>query len=111
MAEKQEKIKPEGIATFKRNDRAPEFILGTMVISPNVLKKWCEQNKQLMTEYKGEEQIRLTVMSGQYGLNVCVDTWKPNTDTRSATELYQANEPQKTVDITANQPNSSDLPF
>ena len=112
--EKQEKIKPNGIMTFKRNDKAPEFILGTMVITPSILTEWCERNSQYLSDYKGESQLKLTVMSGQYGLNICVDTWKPtNKDNRSAPELAKANEQgHSQVDINSPLEESfKDLPF
>jgi len=72
-----EKIYPKGIVTFKKNDKAPSFVLGTIVITPNELNKWLKENLSLLTEYKGEKQLKLQVLQGKEKLTLVVDTWKP----------------------------------
>jgi len=34
----------------------------------------------LMTEYKGEKQLPLQILDGDYGLYLAVDTYKPNSN-------------------------------
>ena len=36
----KEKIYPQGLRTFAKNEKAPDFVLGTLVITPNELIKW-----------------------------------------------------------------------
>jgi hypothetical protein len=68
---------PEGIRCFKKHDKAPDFVLGTMVVTPNQLVTWLKSNSNLLTDYKGEKQLRLQILSGKDGPYVCVDTYKP----------------------------------
>jgi hypothetical protein len=72
-----DKVFPEGIRCFKKHDKAPDFILGTMVVTPNQLVTWLKSNSNLLTDYKGEKQLRLQILSGKDGPYVCVDTYKP----------------------------------
>lgn len=72
-----DKIYPKGIMTFKKNDKAPSFVLGTIVITPNELNKWLRENIGLLTEYNGEKQLKLQVLQGKEKLTLQVDTWKP----------------------------------
>lgn len=75
MAEK--KIYPQGIMCFKKHDKAPDFVLGSMVISLSKFKEWVNsEGKDLLTEYKGDKQLRLQVLSGKDGPYVAVDTYK-----------------------------------
>jgi hypothetical protein len=73
------KIYPKGIMTFPKNQNAPDFVLGSMVITPNQLMAWLRENEALMTEYKGEKQLRLQVLNGNKGMYLVVDTYKPKT--------------------------------
>jgi hypothetical protein len=71
------KIYPKGIMTFQKNEKQPDFVLGSMVITPNQLMAWLRENEALMTEYKGEKQLRLQVLNGNKGMYLAVDTYKP----------------------------------
>ena len=75
-----EKIYPQGIRTFKAGDKAPAFILGTIVIDVNALNEWLSgEGSQYLTDYQGKAQLKLTVLqSDKTGVNLQVDTWKPN---------------------------------
>ncbi len=80
-----EKVYPQGIRTFDRNDKAPDFVLGTIVITPNDLVKWLKgEGAQYMTEYQGNKQIRLQATKTKDGrLSLSVDTYKPNSNNAS----------------------------
>lgn len=71
------KIYPKGIVTFPKNEKAPDFVLGTMVITPNDFMEWIKENKSLLTEYNGKSQIRLQILNGNKGIYLTVDTFKP----------------------------------
>ena len=70
------KIYPKGIVTFAKNEKAPDFVLGTIIINPKELIDWMNQNQNLLAEYKGEKQLRLQALNGNKGLYLVVDTYK-----------------------------------
>lgn len=71
-------IYPEGVRTFKKHEKAPEFVLGTVIITPNELFKWLKENPQYLTDYKGEKQIKLQCLKKKDGgITFTVDTYKP----------------------------------
>lgn len=76
-------IKPKGIITFNPHANAPNFVLGTIAISLNQLKEWCEgEGKEWITDYKGEPQLKLQVtqMKEGRGILLAVDTYRPKSD-------------------------------
>lgn len=70
------KIYPKGIRTFKPHENAPEFVKGALIITPSELLKFCEENKELMTEYNGTPQLKCQILHGDNGIYITVDTWK-----------------------------------
>ena len=92
-----EQILPEGIRFFPKNDKAPDFVLGTMIITPNDLYEWLKANPHLLSEYQGKKQVKLQLLNSKAGkIYAAVDTWKPNDGGQAAPA---ATEP------------ASDLPF
>lgn len=65
----QEKIYPKGIRVFPKNDNAPDFVLGRMIITPNELIKFLKQPDILehKTEYKGETQFSFDILEAKDG--------------------------------------------
>lgn len=80
MSEKVAKIYPKGLLVFPKNEKAPDFVKGSMVVNPNQLVSWLKENESLMTEYKGEKQLRLQILENDKGLYLVVDTFKPKKD-------------------------------
>lgn len=72
----QEKIYPKGIMAFSPRQGAPDFVKGSLVITPRELIDWLKQNEGLLTEYEGKKQIRLDLLEGNKGLYVAVNTYK-----------------------------------
>ena len=72
-----ETIYAKGIRIFPKNENAPDFVKGTMIISLNELVKFCKDNPQLLTEYKGVKQLKCQLLDGKNGLYATVDTFKP----------------------------------
>jgi hypothetical protein len=72
-----EKIYPKGLRTFKKNENAPSFVLGTLVITPDQLNAWIIDNQHLLTDYNGEKQLKLQILNGDKGVYFTVDTFKP----------------------------------
>jgi hypothetical protein len=71
-----EKVYANGIRTFAKNEKAPAFILGTIVITPSELIKWINENEQYLSEYNGAKQLKLQVLQGKDKLTIQVDTYK-----------------------------------
>jgi len=72
-----EKIYPKGVRCFPKHEKQPDFVLGAMVITPNELFAWLKENQHLLTEYKSEKQLKLQILTGEKGIYLTVDTWKP----------------------------------
>lgn len=76
-----DKIYPKGLSVFNPKDNAPAFVLGTICITIEDLLEWVKgDGKQYLTDYKGKDQIKLSVTSlkDKRGINLTVDTWKPS---------------------------------
>ena len=80
--QQMDKKYPKGIRVFGPKENAPTFVKGQIIITPKEFLDWIKENADLLTDYKGEKQIRLSLLErkdGQ-GLNLVVDTYKPKTN-------------------------------
>ena len=97
-----DQILPEGIRFFPKHERAPDFVLGTMVVTLDDLTKFFNDRKDLLTEYNGKKQLKLQLLKSREGkLYSAVDTYKPAAKSEPAFSHVAATKPE---DI-------SDLPF
>lgn len=73
---------PKGIRAFKPRENAPQFVVTELVIDPKELMQYCKENQALMSDYKGTDQLKLTVLNSKDGTrhNIQVNTYKPKTD-------------------------------
>ena len=94
-----EKVFAKGIRAFKKHDNAPEWVLGTQIISLNELFAWAKgEGKDYLTDYKGEKQLKLQVTkSKDGGLIFSVDTYKADVKAEPKQEVAQ--EPVKDDDL------------
>jgi hypothetical protein len=70
---------PQGLRFFNPRENAPEFVKGSVVVN---LKEFfdfvaSDEAKQHYSEYKGNKQLRLNMLSGDKGIYFTVDTFKP----------------------------------
>lgn len=73
-----DKIFADGVRLFPKHDKAPDFVIGTLIITPNDLVTWLKANPQHLTDYEGKKQLKLQLTKSQGGkLVAAVDTWKP----------------------------------
>lgn len=74
-----EKIYPKGLRSFKPHEKAPSFVLGTIIMDVNAFRDWIEgEGREYFTDYQGKSQLKLTVLqSDKTGVNIQVDTYKP----------------------------------
>lgn len=77
----QEKIYVKGFRTFAKSDKAPDFVLGSLVITPREFVDWIKENKELLTDYKGAKQLKVQILQGKESINFVVDTYKPTPNT------------------------------
>lgn len=100
----EQKIYPKGLRTFDKNANAPEFVLGTLIITPNELVAWLKENANYLTDYNGTKQLKLQILKGEKGVYFTVDTFVP----KAKNETPQRKQQPSNVDVID---ESSDLPF
>lgn len=72
-----DQILPKGVRLFNKHQNAPDFVIGSLVITPNDLVAWLKEQPELMTEYNGAKQIRLQMLKSKDGnLYAAVDQYK-----------------------------------
>lgn len=80
-----DKIFLDGLRFWKKRDNAPEWVEGSLVITPDDINAWVKAHPELLTDYQGKKQIRLQITKGKEGgLVFAVDTWKPDSTTKPA---------------------------
>ena len=96
-----EQILPKGLRFFNKNQNAPDFVIGALVVTMNDLFTFCKENQALLTEYNGQKQLKLQVLKSKEGnLYAAVDTFKPT-----------AQSAQVTAPADTKLPDTNDLPF
>lgn len=94
-----EKIFADGVRLFPKHEKAPDWVIGTLIITPNDLITWLKANPHHLTDYNGSKQLKLQLTKSQAGkLVASVDTWRPDAAASKPT-------PQNNVE------NVDDLPF
>lgn len=74
-----DKIYPKGIVAFQKNDKAPDFVKGTIIITPDELVKWLRgDGKESLVDSKYGKQLKLQLTEYQGKLSLSVDNWKPS---------------------------------
>ena len=82
-----DKIFPKGITAFAPRDNAPDFVLGTVIITPEDFITWMKENSQYLSDYNGKAQLRLNLTKSKDGRpSMAVDTWKPNNEPAAEAE-------------------------
>ena len=71
-----EKIYPKGIRCFPARQGAPEWVLGSILVTPKELQEWIAANQQYMGEYQGNPQLKLDLLKGKDGPYIAVNTYK-----------------------------------
>lgn len=83
-----DRIYPKGIRTFAKNEKAPEWVLGKLIITLSEFKEWVSgEGKQYLTKYQEKDQLTLQVTTGKDGrIQLSVDTFKPTKKNESEDE-------------------------
>lgn len=83
-----DKIYPKGIAVFSPRQGAPDFVKGDIIITPNDLIQWLKENPNVLKDYNGKKQLRLSLKDGSKGLYAEVNTYEKTEKTeKSETDL------------------------
>tara|TARA_R100001443_G_scaffold13529_2_gene23541 strand:+ start:7489 stop:7785 length:297 start_codon:yes stop_codon:yes gene_type:complete len=96
-----EKIYPKGIMFFKAREGAPDFVKGTMIVTPKQFVEWAKTMSEHFSEYNGDKQLKFDLLDGNNGIYAALNTFKPN---------QNQNQSQNTGSST-NSDNDDDLPF
>ena len=73
----KEQILAKGLRFFDKNAAAPEFVLGTVVITFEEVRAMFNENVEHLTEYNGAKQLRLQMLRSKEGKTYfSVDTYK-----------------------------------
>ena len=91
-----DQILPKGVRMFNKHQNAPDFVVGSLVITPNDLVAWLKEQPGLMTDYNGAKQIRLQVLKSKDGNLYCaVDTYKKDAaPVNKQTDSFAASDPE-----------------
>jgi len=71
-----DKIYPKGLRTFPAHEKAPAFVLGTLVVTPRELIDWITENPQYLKDYNDQKQLKLKILNGNKGIYFEVDTYE-----------------------------------
>jgi len=74
----EEKIFPKGLTIFAPREGAPDFVKGSMIITPKLFIEWAKTMSDHFSEYDGEKQLRFDLLEGNKGLYSILNTYKPN---------------------------------
>jgi hypothetical protein len=110
MEPENKRIYVEGFRTFAKNVKAPDFVLGGMVITLDEFYSFIDKHTDLLTDYQGKKQLKLQILRGKDGrVNFTVDTWKAK-ETNPVNESILARAPGP-VRSQAQLDNTESLPF
>jgi len=94
----------EGLRIFEPHKNAPDFVIGSVVITLSEFKKWVNSNADKLGEYKGEKQLNLQLLESKSGdLYFAVNTYGTPYDEKKPAKK-QADKKQK-------EEATDDLPF
>jgi TolA-binding protein len=112
-----EKIFIKGFRSFPKHEKAPDFVLGTLILTIEDLTDFINNDvRAFLTEYQNKKQLKIQVTKGKKGeLVFAVDTWKAEPQEKSFDEQMAeapVSNQQRVVDNDENLVSvSDDLPF
>jgi hypothetical protein len=57
----------DGFRWFDRKDNQPDFVLGSISVTPAKLLEWVNANPELTSEYQGDKQVWFQVLKSKDG--------------------------------------------
>jgi hypothetical protein len=90
-----ENILAEGLRFFEKNANAPDFVMGTIVITIDEFKNFINNNQEHLTDYNGKKQLKLQQLKSKQGkVYFNVDNYKPSTAPTAGPHSAPATVPQ-----------------
>jgi hypothetical protein len=77
MSTTKETIYAQGLRFFNPRETAPEFVKGEVIVNLKEFFDFVSTQKEHYTEYQGNKQLKLNMLSGNKGMYFTVDTFKP----------------------------------
>ena len=77
MSNTKETIYAEGLRFFNPRETAPEYVKGEVIVNLKEFFDFVSTQKEHYTEYQGNKQLKLNMLSGKSGMYFTVDTFKP----------------------------------
>ena len=77
MRTTKETIYAEGLRFFNPRETAPEFVKGEVIVNLKEFFDFVSKQKEYYSEYQGNKQLKLNMLSGKNGMYFTVDTFKP----------------------------------
>lgn len=104
-----DKVLPQGLRFFAPHDNAPDFVIASLVITPNELVQFLKDNPTLLTEYNGKKQIKLQVLRAKSGtIYANVDTYKKGEQQPKQQQPAKPKQQQQAAPVVE---ENDDLPF
>jgi len=74
----------EGLRLFNKHEKAPDFVIGSLVITIDDLVKFAKDNPSVLTNYKGKDQLKLQLQKSKQGnLIAVIDTYKKESNSKN----------------------------
>ena len=105
MINKEEKIYPNGLVIFAPREGAPDFVKGTMIITPKIFLEWAKTMTEHLQEWENNKQLRFDLLNGNKGLYAVLNTYKPNPN-RASSNLKPSS-----TEAVVTESKEDDLPF
>jgi hypothetical protein len=72
-----EKIYVQGFRTFAKSEKAPEFVLGNLIIDIDEFQTFVRNNENLLHEYQGKRQLKINMTKSDKGQVIFkIDTYQ-----------------------------------
>jgi hypothetical protein len=75
-----DKVFPSGIRVFSPRSGAPNWVKGSLVITPAELFEWIKANPEYLKDYNDKKQIKLDLLEGKNGMYISVNTFENKKD-------------------------------
>ena len=117
MAEQQnDNLLPKGLRWFNPGEAAPDFVMGTLVVTPREFVDYIKENPQYLTEYEGKKQLKIQLLLSKNGkLYGKVDDYKKEDAPAGKTPPRPSSKPAENSSVAGTaaptQEDLNDLPF
>ena len=75
------KVYANGVRFFERSDKQPEFVLGSLIITPEDLQEWVNSNPEHTSTYKGKAQVKFQIKRSKDGkVYLDLDNYKQHSE-------------------------------